>query len=104
MATTIYPDQDGVVFKFATDTWANVRNATSGTLNTDATWWIFNSRITSAKSAEIIYYQDIKIFNNVADANYINLVNFSYVFSLISLILLIIFYNKLKRARKLSLI
>ena len=42
MATTIYPDQDGVVYKYATDTWANIRNASSGTLNTNASYWIDN--------------------------------------------------------------
>jgi hypothetical protein len=43
MATTIYPDQDGIVYKYATDTWANIRNASIGTLNTNASYWIDNS-------------------------------------------------------------
>ena len=43
MATTIYPDQDGVVFKFATDTWANVRNASSGALNVSSNYYVQNS-------------------------------------------------------------
>ena len=51
MATTIYPDHDGVVYKYASDTWANVRNATSGTLNTNTTWWIFNSH-TSGRGGD----------------------------------------------------
>ena len=46
MATTIYPDQDGVVYKFATDTWANIRNASSGTLNVTASYYIQNSHST----------------------------------------------------------
>ena len=43
MATTIYPDQDGVVYKLVTDTWANTRNATSGTLNVTSSHYIQNS-------------------------------------------------------------
>ena len=39
----LYPDYDGVVYKFATDTWANIRNATSGTLNTSSTTYVENS-------------------------------------------------------------
>ena len=46
MATTIYPDYDGVVFKFATDTWVNIRNASSGALNTAASYYIQNSHST----------------------------------------------------------
>ena len=46
MATTIYPDQDGVVYKFATDTWANIRNASSGTLSTVASYYVQNSHST----------------------------------------------------------
>ena len=42
MVTTIYPDYDGVVYKYVTDTWANVRNASSGTLNTLSGTWIDN--------------------------------------------------------------
>ena len=39
----LYPDYDGVVYKYVTDTWANVRNATSGTLNTVSSFHITNS-------------------------------------------------------------
>ena len=42
MATTIYPDYDGVVYKYASGTWASIRNASSGTLNTNASIWIDN--------------------------------------------------------------
>ena len=40
--STIYPDYDGVVFKYATDTWANIRNASSGSLTTIITY-MYNS-------------------------------------------------------------
>ena len=44
MATTIYPDYDGVVYRYVTDTWANVRGASSGSsLNTSATFSMTNS-------------------------------------------------------------
>ena len=43
MATTIYPDQDGVVYKFVADTWANVRNASSGALNVSSNYYVQNS-------------------------------------------------------------
>ena len=45
MATTstIYPDYDGVVYNYVTDTWNNVRNASSGTLNTAASYNVTNS-------------------------------------------------------------
>ena len=39
----LYPDYDGVVYKYATDTWANIRNATSGTLNNSNSYHITNS-------------------------------------------------------------
>ena len=39
----LYPDYDGVVYQFVADTWANVRNATSGTLNTNSSYYIQNS-------------------------------------------------------------
>ena len=59
-------------------------------------WWLFNSRVVSVGLWENVPF-DIKIFNNFSDKGYINLVNFSYIFSLISLIILIIFYRKLKK-------
>ena len=44
MATTIYPDYDGVVYRYVTDTWAHVRSASSGSnLNTSATFSMTNS-------------------------------------------------------------
>ena len=43
ITSTIFPDNDGVVYKFATDTWANVRSAASGTLNTASSYYIQNS-------------------------------------------------------------
>ena len=52
MATTIYPDYDGVVFKFAADTWANVRNASSGALSTIASYYIQNSH-TSGRGGNV---------------------------------------------------
>ena len=52
MATTIYPDQDGVVYKFAADTWANVRNASSGTLSTASSYYIQNSH-TSGRGGNV---------------------------------------------------
>jgi len=52
MATTIYPDYDGVVYKFVSDTWANVRNASSGTLNTSAAYYIQNSH-TSGRGGSV---------------------------------------------------
>ena len=42
MATTIYPDYDGVVFKYVSDTWANVRNASSGNLTAVSFTTIYN--------------------------------------------------------------
>ena len=38
----VYPDYDGVVFKYITNTWANTRNASSGTLNTASSYNIQN--------------------------------------------------------------
>ena len=49
--STIYPDYDGVVYKFVADTWANVRNASSGTLNTTASYYIQNSH-TSGRGGD----------------------------------------------------
>ena len=46
MATTIYPDYDGVVYKFATDTWVNIRNASSGSLNVSSNYYVQNSHTT----------------------------------------------------------
>ena len=34
----LYPDYDGVVFKYASGTWASIRNASSGTLNTASSY------------------------------------------------------------------
>ena len=41
-----YPDTDGIVYKYATDTWTNIRNASSGNLNTTSTAGITNSHTT----------------------------------------------------------
>ena len=49
--STIYPDYDGVVYKFVSDTWANVRNAASGTLNATASYYIQNSH-TSGRGGD----------------------------------------------------
>ena len=44
ITSTIYPDYDGVLYKYVTDTWANVRNATTATnINTMDTYRITNS-------------------------------------------------------------
>ena len=51
MATTIYPDQDGVVYKFAADTWANIRNSSSGTLNVTSSYYIQDSH-TSGRGGD----------------------------------------------------
>ena len=40
---SIYPDYDGVVYKIVTDTWANTRNASSGTLDVTSSHYIQNS-------------------------------------------------------------
>ena len=42
MATTIYPDYDGAVYKYVSDTWANVRNASSGNLTAVSFTTIYN--------------------------------------------------------------
>ena len=52
MATTIYPDQDAVVFKYAAGTWAQIRNASSGSLNTTASYWIDASH-TSGRGGDV---------------------------------------------------
>ena len=46
-----YPDSDGVVYKYVTDTWANVRNASSGTLNTNSSYNIQNAH-TSGRGGD----------------------------------------------------
>jgi len=51
MATTIYPDQDGVVYKYASGTWAQIRNAAIGTLNTGTSYNITNSH-TSGRGGD----------------------------------------------------
>ena len=51
MATTIYPDQDGVIYKFAADTWANIRNSSSGTLNVTSSYYIQDSH-TSGRGGD----------------------------------------------------
>ena len=38
----LYPDYDGIVYKYAAGTWASIRSATSGTLNVNASTWIEN--------------------------------------------------------------
>ena len=43
MESIIYPDYDGVVFKYASGTWNSIRNASSGTLNTSTSYNIANS-------------------------------------------------------------
>ena len=52
MDTTIYPDYDGVVYKFVSDTWANVRNASIGTLNVTSSYYIQNSH-TSGRGGNV---------------------------------------------------
>ena len=52
MATTIYPDQDGIIFKYASGTWAQIRNASSGSLNTAASHWIDASH-TSGRGGNV---------------------------------------------------
>ena len=52
MATTIYPDYDGVVFKYVSDTWANVRNASSGNLTAVSFTTIYNSH-TSGRGGNV---------------------------------------------------
>ena len=59
-------------------------------------WWLFNSRSVSVGLWENVPF-DIKIFSNPADKSYINLVNFSYIFSLLSIIILFFTYKKLKK-------
>ena len=39
---TVYPDYDGVVFKYATDSWTNVRAASIGSLNTVSSAYLYN--------------------------------------------------------------
>ena len=51
MSTTIFPSYDGVVYKFVTDTWANTRNAHSGTLNVTSSYYIQNSH-TSGRGGD----------------------------------------------------
>ena len=51
IASTIFPDNDGVVYKFSTDTWANNRKATSGTLNTTSSYYVQNSH-TSGRGGD----------------------------------------------------
>ena len=52
MVTTIYPAYDGVVFKYASGTWNSIRNASSGTLNTIASYNITNSH-TSGRGGNV---------------------------------------------------
>ena len=52
MATTIYPDYDGVVYKYAGGTWNSIRNASSGALNTIASYNITNSH-TSGRGGNV---------------------------------------------------
>ena len=51
MATTIYPDYDGVVYKYAGGTWNSIRNASSGALNTGTTFNMTNSH-TSGRGGD----------------------------------------------------
>ena len=47
-----YPDTDGVVYKYASDTWGNIRNASSGTLNTTSATGLTNSH-TSGRGGNL---------------------------------------------------
>ena len=51
ITSNIFPDNDGVVYTFATDTWANNRKAASGTLNTSSSYYIQNSH-TSGRGGD----------------------------------------------------
>tara|TARA_Y100000593_G_scaffold86705_1_gene165948 strand:+ start:2161 stop:2829 length:669 start_codon:yes stop_codon:yes gene_type:complete len=46
----LYPSNDGVVYKFTADTWANIRNTTSGSVVTTNTYYIQNSHSTGRGS------------------------------------------------------
>ncbi len=60
-------------------------------------WWIFNSRISSLNSNSGSGDFNIRIYELSNDSNYIPIVNFSYLFSLIAFISLIIIYKRLKK-------
>ncbi len=60
-------------------------------------WWIYNSRISSLNSNSSTGDFNIQIYELSNDVNYIPIVNFSYLFSIIAFISLIIIYIRLKK-------
>ena len=47
---SIYPDYDGIVYKYQTDTWVNIRSATSGYLSTTLTY--IDNKHTSGRGSD----------------------------------------------------
>ena len=46
----LYPSNDGIIYKFTANTWANIRNSTSGTVITTSSYHITNSHSTGRGS------------------------------------------------------
>ena len=48
----LYPSNDGIIYKFTANTWANIRNSTSGTVITSSNYHITNSH-TSGRGSDV---------------------------------------------------